>query len=298
MAIASTATPEKTGGSSVKSGTNGRWTMIFTRVNALPWPARVGGILVIFWVITALTVSHWGLPDPLALAGKRLQPPSAQNWLGTDALGRDVLSRTLHGAVYSVPIAIFVVAAGVVIGAFLGAIAGYVGGVVDGTVMRLVDVTVSFPPILLAMTVAATLGPGIINAALAMVIVWWPIYARLMRAQVLEVKEREHVEAAIAGGAGHIRVLGVHILPLCWTPVLINATMDFGQVVLLAASLSFIGLGATPPTPEWGSMISEGAARFYNWWIAFGPGMAILTLVLGFSFLGDGLRDLLDPRSR
>jgi peptide/nickel transport system permease protein len=267
-------------------------------LNKLSTPAKIGGIVVLFWLVAALTVSHWGLADPLALAGKRLQPPSLGNWLGTDALGRDVLSRTLHGAVYSVPIAIFVVAAGVMIGAFLGAVAGYVGGVVDGAIMRLVDVTVSFPPILLAMTVAASLGPGIVNAAFAMVIVWWPVYARLMRAQVLEVKEREHVEAAVAGGAGHTRVLCVHILPLCWTPVLINATMDFGQVVLLAASLSFIGLGATPPTPEWGSMISEGAARFYNWWVAFGPGMAILSLVLGFSFLGDGLRDLLDPRFR
>lgn len=269
-----------------------------TQLAKLSLPAKIGGLVILLWVFTALTVSHWGLPDPLQLAGRRLQSPSLQNWLGTDALGRDVLSRTLHGAIYSVPIALLVVAAGVAIGALLGAIAGYVGGLVDGAIMRLVDVTVSFPPILLAMTVAATLGPGIINAAFAMVIVWWPVYARLMRAQVLEVKEREHVEAAVAGGAGHLRILRVHILPLCWAPILINATMDFGQVVLLAASLSFIGLGATPPSPEWGSMISEGASRFYNWWIALGPGVAILSLVLGFSFLGDGLRDLLDPRSR
>ncbi len=157
--------------------------------------------------------------------------------------------------------------------------------------MRLVDVTLSFPPILLAMAVAASLGPGLPNASVAMIIVWWPIYARLMRAQVLEVKSREHVEAAVAGGAGRMRVLLVHILPLCWTPTLVNATMDFGQVVLLAASLSFIGLGAVPPTPEWGSMISEGASNFYQWWIAAGPGLAILTVVLATSFLGDGLRD-------
>lgn len=276
----------------------GRLAVFFKSVNQLSWPAKIGGLIVLFWLITALTVSYWGLADPLQLAGKRLQPPSLQNWLGTDALGRSVLSRTLYGAIYSVPIAICVVAAGVFIGALLGAIAGFFGGLLDSTIMRLVDVTVSFPPILLAMTVAATLGPGIVNAALAMIIVWWPVYARLMRAQVLEVKEREHVEAAVASGAGRFRVLTVHILPLCWAPVLINATMDFGQVVLLAASLSFIGLGASPPTPEWGSMISEGATRFYNWWVAFGPGMAILSLVLGFSFLGDGLRDLFDPRSR
>jgi peptide/nickel transport system permease protein len=164
--------------------------------------------------------------------------------------------------------------------------------------MRAADVTLSFPPILLAMTVAAALGPGLPNAGVAMVIVWWPIYARLMRAQVLEVRTREHVEAAIAGGAGRTRVLVVHIVPLCWTPTLINATMDFGQVALLAASLSFIGLGAVPPSPEWGSMIAEGASKFYSWWIAFGPGMAILSVVLATAFLGDGLRDVFDRRGR
>jgi peptide/nickel transport system permease protein len=131
-----------------------------------------------------------------------------------------------------------------------------------------------------------------------MIIVWWPVYARLMRGQVLSVKSREHVEAATAAGAGHARTLVTHLLPLCWSPILINATMDFGQVVLLTASLSFIGLGASPPTPEWGSMISEGAIHFYQWWICAGPGVAILSVVLGFNFLGDGLRDLLDPRSR
>lgn len=264
----------------------------------LPISALLGAVIVVFWLTATLTVSHWGLADPFQIVGKRLQPPSWSHLLGTDALGRDVLSRTLNGAVYSVPIAVVVVAAGVAIGATLGAIAGYMGGVVDGVIMRLVDVTVSFPPVLLAMTVSATLGPGLTNAAIAMIVVWWPVYARLMRAQVLEVKEREHVEAAIAGGAGPVRVLGFHILPLCWTPIMINATMDFGQVVLLAASLSFIGLGATPPTPEWGSMISEGAARFYSWWVALGPGIAILSVVLGFSFVGDGLRDLLDPKQR
>lgn len=264
----------------------------------LPAAAVIGGSIVLFWVVTALTVSYWGLPDPFQIVGRRLQAPSAQHWLGTDALGRDVLSRTLHGAVYSIPISFAVVAAGVLIGAALGAVAGYMGGIIDGFIMRLVDVTLAFPPILLAMTIAATLGPGLVNAAIAMVIVWWPLYARMMRAQVLEVREREHVEAAVAGGAGHARILAVHILPLCWTPILVNATMDLGQVVLLAASLSFIGLGATPPTPEWGSMISEGAARFYNWWVALGPGIAILSLVLGFSFAGDGIRDALDPKSK
>ncbi len=204
----------------------------------------------------------------------------------------------LYGARHSLPIALVVVVSAVIIGALAGAVAGYRGGWVDAAIMRLVDITLSFPPMLLAMAVAASLGPGLENAAIAMVIVWWPVYARLMRAQVLEVREREHVEAAIAAGAGSGRILFKHILPLCWTPVLISATMDLGQVILLAASLSFIGLGATPPTPEWGSMIAEGAVHFYNWWIAMGPGLAILTIVLGFNFIGDGLRDYFDPRSK
>lgn len=263
----------------------------------LPPTAQAGALMLLFWVVAVLTVRFWPLADPLAMVGRRLQPPSAEFWLGTDALGRDVFARTLNGAVWSIPIAVVVVSVAVAIGSALGALAGFFGGWWDAIIMRLVDVTVSFPPILLAMAVAAMLGPGLANASIAMVIVWWPIYARLMRAQVLEMREREHVEAAIAGGAGGLRVLRVHVLPLCWTPTLINATMDFGQVVLLAASLSFIGLGATPPSPEWGSMISEGATRFYSWWIAFGPGMAILSVVLATSFLGDGLRDLFDRRS-
>ncbi|GGA78755.1 peptide ABC transporter permease [Nitratireductor aestuarii] len=260
-------------------------------------PVVVGGFIVMAWIIIGLTVPLWAPYDPTMLAGRRFVPPGAEHWLGTDALGRDVFTRTLYGVRHSLPIAAAVIASAVVIGCTLGAIAGFVGGIVDEAIMRLVDVTLSFPAILLAMAVTAALGPGLANAAIAMIIVWWPIYARLMRAQVLAVREREHVEAAIASGATPSRVLFKHILPLCWSPIIVNATMDFGQVILLAASLSFIGLGAVPPTPEWGQMISDGALHFYRWWIAAGPGIAILTIVLGFNFLGDGLRDYLDPRS-
>jgi peptide/nickel transport system permease protein len=263
----------------------------------LTTPLLIGTLVILFWVAVACTVDWWAPYDPFALAGRRLQPPSAAHLLGTDALGRDVLTRTLYGVQHSLPVAIAVVASAVTIGSLLGGIAGFVGGFIGASIMRLVDITLAFPPVLLAMAVAASLGPGLGNAAIAMVLVWWPVYARLMRGQVLEMREREHVEAAIAGGAKRSRVLFTHILSLCWTPVLINATMDFGQVVLLAASLSFIGLGARPPTPEWGSMVSDGAVHFYQWWIAFGPGFAILTVVLGFNFLGDGLRDMLDPRT-
>jgi peptide/nickel transport system permease protein len=273
-----------------------------TRQFALPhWatlPVILGGFIVGAWIVIGFTVPFWTPYDPTTLAAMRFLPPGADHWLGTDALGRDVFTRTLYGVRHSLPIAAAVIACAVLIGCTLGAIAGFVGGLVDEAIMRLVDVTLSFPPILLAMAVTAALGPGLGNAAIAMVIVWWPIYARLMRAQVLAVREREHVEAAIASGARPSRVLFKHILPLCWSPIIVNATMDFGQVILLAASLSFIGLGAVPPTPEWGQMISDGALHFYRWWIAAGPGLAILTIVLGFNFLGDGLRDLLDPRSR
>lgn len=268
------------------------------RPHWLSLPLTVGFAIVLFWLAVTVLAPMMTSYGALEMAGRRLQAPSWQHWLGTDALGRDVLSRTLHGARHSLPIAVVVVALSVAIGAMLGAISGFVGGFAGAGIMRLVDVTLSFPPMLLAMAVAASLGPGLENAAVAMVIVWWPIYARLMRAQVLEVREREHVEAAVAAGAGRFRVLYKHILPLCWTPVLISATMDLGQVILLAASLSFIGLGATPPTPEWGSMISDGAAQFYSWWVALGPGLAILTIVLGFNFIGDGLHDYFDPKSK
>jgi peptide/nickel transport system permease protein len=263
----------------------------------LKGPLVLGALVVLAWAIVAVTVDLWAPYNPLDLAGRRLQPPSERHWLGTDALGRDVFTRTLYGVRHSLPVALGVVAVAAAIGALLGGLAGFLGGWIGAAIMRLVDITLSFPPVLLAMAVAASLGPGLENAAIAMVLVWWPVYARLMRAQVLEVREREHVEAAIASGARRPRLLFTHILSLCWTPILISATMDFGQVVLLAASLSFIGLGATPPTPEWGSMISDGAVHFYQWWIAFGPGFAILIVVLGFNFLGDGLRDMLDPRT-
>lgn len=260
-------------------------------------PVMVVGLLIVgFWIFVALTIDIWTVYDPLKLVARKLQSPSLQHWLGTDALGRDVLTRTLYGARYSIAISLIVVVCSVVIGSLVGAVAGFFGGWIDSILMRFVDITLSFPPVLLAMAVAASLGPGLQNAAIAVIAVWWPVYARLMRGQVLDVISRDHIEAARAGGASSYRLLTKHILPLSWTPTIISATMDFGQVVLLAASLSFIGLGAQPPSPEWGAMISDGATHFYSWWIAFGPGMAILSLGLGFNFIGDALRDILDPR--
>lgn len=277
---------------SIATGARAQWINSLTLRPAL----AIGLIIVGFWVVVALTIDVWTIYDPLKIVARKLQSPSLRHWLGTDALGRDVMTRTLYGVRYSLSISVVVVVCSVVIGSLVGAIAGFFGGWTDSILMRIVDVTLSFPPVLLAMAVAASLGPGLQNAAIAVIVVWWPVYARLMRGQVLDVISRDHIEAARAGGASSYRLLTKHILPLSWTPTIISATMDFGQVVLLAASLSFIGLGAQPPSPEWGAMISDGAAHFYSWWVAFGPGMAILTLGLGFNFIGDALRDILDPR--
>jgi peptide/nickel transport system permease protein len=281
-------------------GTVARWdTPSKSRWSRSLTPPVVIGLIVIgFWVVVALSVNRWAPYGPLKSVGSRLQAPGAQHLMGTDALGRDVFTRMLYGARTSIPVAVVVISVAVALGCVIGAVAGFFGGWVDSILMRASDMTLAFPAILLAMTVTAALGPGIRNALFAMVVVWWPVYARLLRGQVLAVKTFDHVLAATAMGAGRWRIMTRHILPLSLTPILVNATMDFGQVVLLSAALSFIGLGAVPPQPEWGSMINEGVKYFYEWWIAAAPGIAILTVVLGCNFLGDGVRDLLDPRTR
>jgi peptide/nickel transport system permease protein len=259
-------------------------------------PALVGVVVMAIWGLVALTLPLWTPNDPLAAVGDRLLGPSIHHLMGTDALGRDVFTRTLWGARTSLPVALVVIVSSVIIGTFVGAMAGYFGGWVDAVLMRTVDITMAFPPILLAMAITASLGPGIRNALIAMVLVWWPIYARLLRAQVIAVRQREYVDSAEAIGMPRRLVLWRYILPMSYTPVLVNATMDFGQVVLLTASLSFIGLGARPPSPEWGAMITEGATNFYNWWIATAPGIAILMVVMAFNFIGDALRDSFDVK--
>jgi peptide/nickel transport system permease protein len=253
-------------------------------------------VVVAAWVVVVM-LGNWVAPyGAFEASGPRLQSPNGSHWMGTDSLGRDVFSRVLLGARQSLPSAVGVIIGAVAVGSALGAAAGYLGGFLDKVVMRISDVTMGFPPILLAMAITAALGPGLRNAAIGLVAVWWPIYARLLRAQILSVKHREHIDAAVSIGATRWRILRRHVLPLSFTPTLVNATMDFGQVVILLASLSFLGLGALPPSPEWGAMITDGAKNFYQWWIAVAPGVAMLSVVLAFNFLGDGLRDALDPK--
>jgi len=274
---------------------------LFNQARKSAWmrPQMLFAYIVLgLWLIVILGV-QWIAPyDPLASTGVRLTPPSGEHLLGTDSLGRDVFSRTLYGARESLPIALGAILAAVLIGCALGAIAGFFGGLVDNIIMRFADITMAFPAILLAMAVAAALGPGLQNALIAIVAVWWPIYARLTRGQVLSIKQREHVEADAAIGSGRWRTLGKHILPHSATPIMVNATMDLGQIILLVASLSFLGLGALPPSPEWGAMITDGAKNFYQPWVAAAPGLAMVTVTLAVNFLGDGLRDAFDVKGR
>jgi len=238
--------------------------------------------------------------DPLAQAlGSRLEPPSPEHWLGTDQLGRDIASRLLYGARISLVIGGVVVTLAGVFGTFVGLIAGYAGGLVDEALMRVTEVFLAFPPLILAMAIAGALGPSLVNAIIAIAAVTWAIYARVTRGQLLSLRRREFVEAARAIGASPTRILVRHLLPNALAPLLIQASFDMGSAIISAAGLSFIGFGAQPPTPEWGVMISEGRNFISTQpWLSLFPGLAILFAVGAFNLLGDGLRDLFDPRLR
>jgi peptide/nickel transport system permease protein len=259
----------------------------------------IGAIIVVAWIIVALTVPNWVPYDPIKQdVVNRLASPSTVHYFGTDYLGRDVFARVLYGSRISLPMAITVAGASLIFGSLAGALSGFVGGLFDDVFMRLADITLAFPPIVLAMAIITAAGPGLVNAMIAIVIVGWPQYARLMRAQVMSVREGEHVMAARSVGVPESRILRRHIVPLCISPVLVATTLDMGNVLLLASALSFIGLGAVPPQPEWGLMVAEGRTKFLQWWISGFPGLAIMSMVLGFNFIGDSLRDALDPRTR
>jgi peptide/nickel transport system permease protein len=263
--------------------------------------ALVGIGVVLAWLAVGILAPVLPIADPdVQNLAQRLKPPSGSNFLGTDDLGRDIFSRLIWGARVSVPAGMAVILATGTIGCALGALAGYLGGWVDSVIMRAADCILSFPSIILAMTITAVRGgPGLGNALIAVGFVLWPEYARLMRGQVLSIRESEFVTAAKSMGADRNRVLFRHILPSTDAPIIVKATLDVGAAIVLTAGLSFIGLGAVPPTAEWGAMIKQGADKgLQYWWYALVPGVAIMSVVMGLNFFGDGLRDALDPRRR
>jgi peptide/nickel transport system permease protein len=259
----------------------------------------VGAVLVVLVVATAIlgdTVAPY--PPLVPSYSSLLEAPNLAHPLGTDQIGRDVLSRMLSGARISMEVAAVVLLIGVSIGTLLGLVAGYVGGVVDELIMRLTDVFLALPALVLAVTISATLGPSLPNTMIALGAVWWPWYCRLVRGQVLSVREMAFVEAARAVGVPFSRMLLRHILPEVLAPIIVQMSLDVGYAILAISSLSFIGLGAQPPTPEWGAMIAD--AQVYvreGWWAAAFPGLAIALTAMGFNLVGDGLRDFLDPRT-
>ena len=261
--------------------------------------AVLGIVVVIAWVAVSVLAPRIARHDPIEIdVDNRLGPPSEQHWLGTDGLGRDVLTRVLYGGRVSLPVAAVVVVVASIFGTLYGGLAAYLGKWPDEVAMRIVDMVLAFPSLILAMAIAAALGPSIQNSMLALLVVWWPPYARLARGQVLALKARDFVAAAQALGADAQRTLLRHILPNAVAPSLVLMAMDFGNAIIITAALSFLGLGAVPPTPEWGAMVSEGRELTAQWWISAFPGLAILMVAIACNFVGDELRDAIDPRLR
>jgi peptide/nickel transport system permease protein len=226
-----------------------------------------------------------------------LQPPSSLHWFGTDNVGRDILSRVIFGARVSPAVAVFVLLIACVIGIPLGVIAGYYGGWLDEVIMRVTDIFLAFPPLLLALALAAVLPPSLTSLVIAIAVTWWPWYVRLIRGQAASVAGRPYVESCRALGIPAHRILLRHILPNAVTPLIVQVSLDFGGVILTVSALSFLGLGAQDPTPDWGLMVAEGQNYFTTaWWVVTFPGLAILFTAFAFTLLGDGLRDLLDPK--
>ena len=260
--------------------------------------AVTGAIIILSFMIIAIIAPYITPYDPVELdLENRLTSPDRNHLMGTDNLGRDVLSRIICGARVSLGMATVVVVIVMLLGLAMGTTAGYFGGVIDGIIMRLVDVLLAFPNIILALVIAGILGPSLINVMIALAVVWWVGYARLIRGSVLSVKEKEFVEAARAMGCTDSYIAIRHILPNVLSPVIVLATLDMGHIILSIAALSFLGLGAQPPIPEWGTMLNEGRPFMETApHLMIFPGLMIMITVLAFNFLGDGLRDALDPR--
>jgi len=260
--------------------------------------AIAGSLILAAWLVVAVAADRLAPHDPTFVdVTRRLLPPGPGHWLGTDALGRDVLSRLLVGSQVSLLAGFSVAIAAALFGSLVGAVAGYLGRWVEEGLMRLTDLVLCFPPIILAMAIAAALGIGVVNTLVAMLVVWWPKYARLARSVILVQRSQEYVEAARVVGLSPPRILFRHVVPNAIGPVIVLLSLDIGNAILTFAGLSFLGLGVVPPHPEWGAMIAEGRELLSQWWIASFPGLAILSVVMGANFFGDGVRDWLDPRS-
>jgi peptide/nickel transport system permease protein len=261
--------------------------------------ASLGAAIILVWILIAITAPWISpfQPDTVDVVN-RLKPPSLVHWLGTDALGRDVFTRLLYGSRISLMTGFIVVLVSAVFGTLIGGIAAFARGRVEELIMRVTDLVLCFPPIILALAIAAALGIGTTNTIIAMLVVWWPKFSRLARSLVIVQRSQEYVEAALVVGLKPSRILVRHIIPNAVGPLVVLVTLDVGNAIITFAGLSFLGLGVVPPTPEWGSMVAEGRELVAQWWVASFPGLAILTIVLGFNFLGDGIRDWLDPKSR
>jgi peptide/nickel transport system permease protein len=267
-------------------------------------PLSVLGLAIIILLVTIAVVGPFLVPYPKDATGalhikEKLDPPTWQHWFGTDQVGRDVFTRVIVGARISLVAGMVVIILAFTVGTLLGAIAGFFGGRINEVIMRLTDIFLTIPDLILAMAFAAALGAGLLNVMIAVSLVWWPGYCRLARANVVALRSSQFAEAAESIGASRRRVLFTHILPNAFPTILVKASMDIGFAVLTTAALGFIGLGTQPPTPDWGVMIADGRKYLREaWWFSTFPGVAILLTVLAFNLLGDGLRDVLDPRSR
>ncbi|HKM51266.1 MAG TPA: nickel transporter permease [Candidatus Bathyarchaeia archaeon] len=264
-------------------------------------PLSMMGLAIVAALIVVAVLAPYIAPyNPIEQdLSMRLSPPSSSHIFGMDTLGRDIFSRVVYGCRITLEIAFVITLIGGSAGSLVGVIAGYSGGKVDEILMRVTDMFLAFPRLILALAFAAALGPSLVNMIIAISVVDWPIYARLARGQALSAKREDFVEAARAMGAGNWRIIFLHILPVCLSPIIVQVTLRLGDVILTAAGLGFLGLGAQPPTPEWGVMVSDGRNFILNeWWIAAFPGFAIMIVVLGFNLLGDGIRDIMDPRLR
>ncbi|TWG53778.1 MULTISPECIES: nickel transporter permease [unclassified Aminobacter] len=263
--------------------------------------AMFGLFIVLVLIIVAIFADQLATHSPTVggdLRTERLQPPSAAHWLGTDNQARDIYSRLVHGSRLTLMVVMLVTVIAMPVGLLIGTVSGYMGGWIDAVLMRITDIFLAFPRLILALAFVAALGPGIVNAIIAIAITSWPPYARIARAETLTIRNSDFVVAVRLQGASPFRIITRHIMPLCVPSVIIRVTLDMAGIILTAAGLGFLGLGAQPPTPEWGAMIASGRQFIIDyWWVATMPGIAIFVVSLGFNLLGDGLRDVLDPKA-